>query len=85
MVTGHLHSARVSPFTDYNGTRYGVDTGCVAEPDHKAFIDYTEDSPKNWRSATAFFTFKDGNLMMPELVTKWDDKRVQFRGELFAQ
>ena len=84
MVTGHLHSARVSPFTDYNGTRYGVDTGCVAETDHKAFVDYTEDSPKNWRSAFGIFTFKDGQLMMPELVTKWDEKRVQFRGEVFA-
>ena len=84
MVTGHLHSAKVIPFTDYNGTRYGVDTGCVADPDHKAFIDYTEDNPKNWRSAFGVFTFKDGQLMYPELVTKWDENRVQFRGEVFA-
>jgi predicted phosphodiesterase len=80
MVTGHLHSARVTPFTDYNGTRYGVDTGCIAETDHKAFVDYTEDSPKNWRSAFGVFTFKDGQILYPELVTKWDDERVQFRG-----
>ena len=47
MVTGHLHSARVSPFTDYNGTRYGVrHAGCVAETDHKAFVDYTEEIPR---------------------------------------
>ena len=30
MVTGHLHSQKVTPYTDYNGTRYGIDTGCVA-------------------------------------------------------
>lgn len=84
MATGHLHSAKVVPFTDYNGTRYGVDTGCIADCDHDAFVDYTEDAPKNWRSAFGIFTFKDGQLLMPELVTKWDDKRVQFRGDVFA-
>ncbi len=84
IITGHLHSAKVVPFTDYSGTRYGVDTGCIAEPDHKAFVDYTEDNPKNWRSAFGVLTFKDNKLMYPELVTKWDDTRVQFRGEVFT-
>lgn len=82
MVTGHLHSQKVTPYTDYNGTRYGVDTGCVADPDHKAFVDYTEDAPLNWRSGFAVLTFKDGELLPPELVTKWDEKTVVFRGQL---
>lgn len=82
MVTGHLHSQRVTPFTDYNGTRYGIDTGCVADTDHKAFIDYTEDSPKNWISGFAVLSFKDGKMLYPELVSKWDDNHVQFRGGL---
>lgn len=51
MITGHLHSAQVIPFSDYNGTRYGVDSGCIADTDHKAFVDYTEANPLNWRSA----------------------------------
>lgn len=80
MVTGHLHSQKVTPYTDYNGTRYGVDTGCVAETDHKAFVDYTEDAPLNWRSGFAVLTFKDGELLPPELVTKWSDDSVVFRG-----
>lgn len=83
IITGHLHSAKVMPFTDYNGTRYGVDTGCIADTDHEAFTDYSEDNPKNWRSAFCLLTFVDGKLMMPELVTKWDDESVQFRGEVF--
>lgn len=82
MVTGHLHSQKVTPYTDYNGTRYGVDTGCVAETDHTAFIDYTEDAPLNWRSGFAVLTFKDGVLLPPELVSRWDDKTVVFRGQL---
>jgi UDP-2,3-diacylglucosamine pyrophosphatase LpxH len=82
IVTGHLHSQKVTPFTDYNGTRYGVDSGCVADEDHKAFVDYTEDNPKSWRSGFCVLTFADGRLMYPELVSVWDDKSVQFRGKI---
>ena len=82
MVTGHLHSARVTPFTDYNGTRYGVDTGCLADIYHEAFQGYCADNPRNWRSGFCVLTFKEGMLLMPELVTVVDEGRVQFRGEL---
>lgn len=82
MVTGHLHSAKVMPFTDYGGTRYGVDTGSLADPMHKAFVDYTEDNPKNWRAGFVVLTFKDGQLLFPELVLVTDKDHVQFRGEL---
>jgi hypothetical protein len=82
ILTGHLHSQKVTPFTDYNGTRYGVDTGCVADTDHRAFTAYTEDNPLNWRSGFCVLTFKDGQMLAPELVTKWDDKSVQFRGQI---
>lgn len=83
MITGHLHSAKVTPFTDYNGTRFGVDTGCVAETDAKQFTDYTEDGPLNWRSGFCILTFRDGVLLWPELVTKFDDEHYQFRGKVF--
>ena len=81
-ITGHLHSQKVQPITDYNGTRYGVDAGCLADPDARAFLDYTEDAPKNWRAGFCVLTFKDGKLLAPELVTVWDHASVQFRGEL---
>lgn len=81
-VTGHLHSAKVTPFTDYNGDRYGVDSGCLADIDHRAFVDYTEDNPKNWRSGFAVLTFAGGKLLPPELATVWDDNHLCFRGEL---
>ena len=82
MITGHLHSQKVTPFTDYNGTRYGIDTGCVADADHRAFVDYTEDNPKSWISGFAVLKFVGGRLLYPELVSKWDDNSVQFRGEI---
>ena len=81
IITGHLHSAMVRPFSDYDGTRYGVDTGCIADSDHRAF-QYLEDNARNWRSAFCVLTFTGGRLLMPELVLAWDDKHVQWRGEL---
>ena len=81
IVTGHLHSAKVTPWTDYNGTRYGVDTGCLADPNAEAFA-YTEDNPKNWVSAFAVLTFVNGQLLPPELVTVWGKDEVAFRGEI---
>lgn len=83
VVTGHLHCQNVRPFSDYNRfDRYGVDTGCVADKDHRAFS-YTEDSPLDWRSGFALLTWKDGVLMPPELITKMDEKNVWFRGALY--
>lgn len=81
IVTGHLHSAMVRSFTDYRGTRWGVDTGCMAEIDHPAF-EYTENNPKNWVSAFGVFTFKDGRLLWPELVTRYDSENLLWRGKL---
>jgi hypothetical protein len=81
IVTGHLHSAQVRPWSDYSGTRWGVDTGCLAEPYGPQF-EYLEDNPRNWVSAFAVLTFRDGRLLWPELVTRWADDAVQFRGEV---
>jgi len=82
MVTNHLHSAKVIPFTDYGGTRYGVDTGCLADLNGKQFA-YGEDNPVNHRSGFAVLTIKNGKLLYPELVLVNDDRTVQFRGELY--
>lgn len=81
-VQGHRHCQRVTPFTDYRETRYEVDLGCVQATDHKAFIDYTEDGPLDWRSGFGVLKFKDGRLLEPQLVTVWDDKSVQYLGEV---
>ena len=81
MITGHLHSAKVVPFSDYNGTRYGVDAGTVSDIWSPCFQGYLEDNPRNWRSGFCIFTYLDGKLLMPELVTLYDEDHVQFRGK----
>ena len=81
-VTGHLHSLKSTPLTDYNGTRWGVDTGTLADPSGPHDLDYTEGNPLNHRSGFVVLTFRNGELLDPELVRKWDEDRVVFRGHL---
>lgn len=82
IVTGHLHSLKVTPWSDYNGTRYGVDTGTLADPAGPQFADYLEQNPTNWRSGFAVLTFVDGHLLWPEVVHKFAEDIIEFRGEL---
>lgn len=81
MVTGHLHSMKAMPFTDLrDDVRFGVDAGCLADPDHDAF-DYTEDNPTNWRSGFVVLTYKDGKLLWPDFCYVMGG-RAYYRGEL---
>ena len=85
LCTGHLHSLKVTPYTDYNGTRYGVDCGTLACPTDAQFSGYLENNPTNWRSGFVVLTFKEGKLLPPELVQVWgdeDDSQVTFRGAI---
>ena len=82
MITGHLHSLKVTPFSDYNERpRFGVDTGCLADTSAPAFL-YLEDNPTNWRSGFAVLTFRGGRLMWPELVHVLEPGKVEFRSEI---
>lgn len=86
-VTGHLHSLKVSPWTDYTGTRYGVDCGTLAGPsEDPQFVNYTEAGPTSWRSGFIVLTFRDGRLLWPEPVHVFDEARglVEFRGKVYA-
>ena len=81
IITGHLHSLKVTPFSDYNGCRYGVDTGTLAETDGPQFT-YAEGNPSNHRSGFAVLNFFNGKLLWPELVHKFDEDQIEFRGEV---
>jgi hypothetical protein len=81
MVTGHLHSLKVTPFDDYNGTRWGVDTGTLSDPTGE-HADYAEGNPLNHRSGFVVLTFKDGKLLWPEIAAVVDENHIQFRGEI---
>lgn len=76
VVTGHLHAAQVTRYTDRRGTRYGVDNGMIAERGGQQFLGYTEARATNWREGFTELTFIDGKLMPPALVEVLDDGAV---------
>lgn len=78
--TGHLHQLKVTPLDDYNGTRWGVDTGTLADPGGPQFTDYLEDGFTDWRSGFAVATFHEGELLWPEVVRVKEFGKVDFRG-----
>ena len=80
IITGHLHSLQVRPFTDYNGTRWGVDTGTMADPFGPQF-EYLEDNPRNWRAGFIVLTFHKGRLLTPEMVNVIGEDEIEFRGK----
>lgn len=82
IFTGHLHRGVTYPLTDYNGTRYGSDTGFLADNFGPQFVNYTEDNPTNWRSGFVVLTFWRGRLLWPELVHVIDDGLIEFRGQV---
>ena len=79
MVTGHLHRLQAIIFSDYNGTRWGVDTGTLSdtEGDH---MSYGEDNPKNHCSGFAVLTVVNGRLIQPEFCAVLDGVPY-FRGK----
>lgn len=83
MATGHLHSLKVTPFSDYNGTRFGIDSGTMANPYDPQF-EYTEENPLNWRSGGIVLTFRNGIMLWPEIFAVVDENHIQFRGEVIS-
>ena len=89
IITGHLHSLKVSPMTDYSGTRWGVDCGTMMEPGFGApwgphVVNYLEDNPVDWRAGFVVLSFKGGELLWPEVVFVRAANQVEFRGEIIS-
>lgn len=79
IVTGHLHRLQATVFTDYNGTRWGVDTGTLGDTEGPQMA-YGEDNPANHCSGFAVLTIVDGKLIHPEFCAVQGDKAF-FRGK----
>jgi hypothetical protein len=84
IITGHLHSLKVMPLSDYNGTRWGVDSGTLADAYGPQFVNYTEDNPVSWRSGFIVLTFHKGRLLWPEVVHVIGKGQVEFRGKVIT-
>lgn len=79
ICTGHLHRLQATLFTDYHGTRWGIDTGTLAEVDGD-HMHYGEDNPTNHCSGFSVLTIVDKKLIYPEFCSVHDEKAF-FRGK----
>lgn len=82
MVTGHTHLLEVKPWGDYRGRRWGVQTGALADL-HGPAMEYHENGPSSACSGFAVLTFRDGQLLPPE-ICEVINGRAYFRGEVVA-
>jgi hypothetical protein len=83
ICTGHTHVLCASPITNYQGTYWGVQTGCLADP-MSATFEYAEDGPKDWRSGFVMLSFDQGRMLMPELIMVSNEQtgEYEFRGQI---
>jgi hypothetical protein len=83
IVTGHTHRLQATMYADYNGLRYGVETGTLSEmgPESDKFA-YAEDNPANHSQGFVVLSFaKNGMLLEPEFCRVINDV-AYFRGEV---
>lgn len=83
MITGHTHHLSVMPVNDYNGVRWGVQTGTLADLHGQQFA-YTEDTPKDWNSGFVMLSFERSKLLQPEMIRVWGEDEVEFRGKIHS-
>lgn len=81
IVTGHLHRLMATTWGDYNGLRFGIDTGTLADTDGPQFL-YGEDNPKPHSSGFVVLTYRAGMLLDPEFCRVREDGHAYFRGQL---
>jgi len=80
MVTGHTHQLQMTAMRDRNGSRWGIETGTLADPFGPQF-QYAEGSPSRSQMGFVVINFdEDGNLMPPELCEMIRGRPV-FRGQ----
>ena len=80
IITGHLHKLQITPWGDYNGRRYGVDTGTLAEPSGEQFA-YLEGNPTAWASGFAVLTFDVNGMLLPPELVEVIGETAYFRGK----
>jgi len=83
MVTGHTHILEAKPFCDYNGRRWGIQTGTISDL-HGPQMEYAENSPSQACSGFVVLTWNDGELLPPEMCEVIDGK-AYFRGRVVAR
>jgi hypothetical protein len=67
VITSHTHRLLVRPYSDWTGTRYGAETGTLANPASSLF-EYCSGNPQDWQSGCMLLTWAGSRLMCPEPI-----------------
>ena len=71
---------RSTAMRDRNGSRWGIETGCIADPKGPQF-EYTEGAPTRAQMGFAIITFDAEGRMMPPELCEMVGGRPVFRGQ----
>lgn len=79
VVTGHTHQLQLTAMRDRRGTRWGVETGTMADPKGPQF-EYAEGQPSRAHMGFVVLTFDEDSEMMPPELCEMVRGRPVFRG-----
>lgn len=82
IVTGHTHAMGASHWVDYNGIRWGIQTGTLSEmgPETDKFA-YAEDNPANHSQGFVVLTYTDHGMLLEPEFCRVLDGTAYFRGQ----
>ena len=81
IITGHTHRLLVRPFSDYRGTRYGIECGTLANP-YGAQFHYVENATRDWQQGFVVLGIHKQTIH-PELIAV-EEGQAFFRGNIFT-
>lgn len=80
ILTGHTHQLSVIAQRDRRGSRYGIETGTLADP-HGPQFEYTEGAPSRAQMGFVVISFDETGQMMPPETCEMVRGRPIFRGD----
>lgn len=82
IVTGHTHAMGSTMWADFNGIRWGVQTGTLSEmgPETDKFA-YAEDNPANHSQGFAVLTFAPNGMLLEPEFCRVINGTAYFRGQ----
>lgn len=82
VVTGHTHRLQATMFADYNGLRWGVETGTLSDfgPDNDKYA-YAEDNPVNWSQGFVVLHFAASGMVLEPEFCRVINGSAWFRGQ----
>jgi hypothetical protein len=82
-ISGHTHQLGAAHWCDYNGHRWGIETGCLTDPRGPQF-EYDEQNPRPQCEGFAVVTYRDGIMLPPEFCYVIEGK-AWFRNKVWAE